>query len=90
MTLIPFIENAFKHAEHIRESGAVRINLLFENDRIYFECVNRISNKLIDNRTGGLGNELIEKRLQLLYGDSFKLNVKISEMNYQVKLNIHS
>ena len=90
MTLIPFIENAFKHAEHVRESGAVRINLLFESGRIYFNCINRISNLVTDNKSGGLGNELIEKRLQLLYGDNFTLNVILTESNYEVKLNVLS
>lgn len=90
MTLIPIIENAFKHAEHVREPGAVRIKLLFESGRIYFNCINRISNRVTDNKSGGLGNELIEKRLQLLYGDNFTLNVIMTESNYEVKLNVLS
>lgn len=90
MTLIPFIENAFKHSENVRESGAVRINLLFESGRIYFNCMNRISNRLFINKSGGLGNELIEKRLHLLYGDDFSLDIVMDESNYEVKLNICS
>jgi two-component system LytT family sensor kinase len=87
MTLIPYIENAFKYAEHAKVSKAVVIRLQFEKDRIVFDCTNHIA---IDQRgaMGGLGNALVEKRLQLIYGGKHHLAINATGESYHVHLEI--
>ncbi|MFZ4784908.1 MAG: sensor histidine kinase [Flavobacteriales bacterium] len=88
MTLIPYIENAFKYAEHAKVSKAVVIQLQFENDRIVFDCINHIATGQRAS-AGGLGNALVEKRLQLIYGAKHQLSINATSESYHVHLEIN-
>lgn len=89
MLFIPFIENAFKHAENKKTDNAINIKISAEKDTITFECENAYST---DTQTklghSGLGNELIQKRLMLLYPNKHTLNVTDENNTYKVKLTI--
>lgn len=87
MTLIPFIENAFKYAEHVRQSKAVDIRMNFEKSRIVFDCLNVVAHSQRQSN-GGLGNALVEKRLQLIYGEKHRLHIDASGEDYHVHLEI--
>lgn len=84
---IPFIENAFKHAGIA--DNAIRVEFIIEDDKISFNCEN-IYNKTprteLDHN--GLGNELIQKRLSLLYPERHELKITDNDGRYRVKLNI--
>jgi two-component system, LytTR family, sensor kinase len=90
MTFIPFVENAFKHAEGTKMDHALHINIVVKQDAISFECRNKYlrsdSPKLVSS---GLGNNLITKRLSLLYPNKHELNIIDHEETYTVKLNIN-
>ncbi|MCU0339344.1 MAG: sensor histidine kinase [Spirosomaceae bacterium] len=107
MTLIPFVENAFKHAPHLRHGNVIRIMLEVQEKTLVFLCENKIAqntqkelpsplqNSPSHNRkggrgvgSGGLGNELIQKRLLLLYPDSHLLEITSNDDVYQVKLEL--
>ena len=87
MLFIPFIENAFKHAENKKMEGAITINVVIEHTKIIFECNNSYST---DTQTklghGGLGNELIQKRLMLIYPNKHTLKITNENKMYKVKL----
>lgn len=89
MLFIPFIENAFKHTENKKVENAINIKVTIEQELIIFECENKYSE---NNQTkldqSGLGNELIRKRLTLLYPDKHKLNVTDKDGTYKVKLTL--
>lgn len=86
---IPFIENAFKHTQNKEQENAIRISFLMEANRIKFECSNVRTNKQeLKALHGGLGNELISKRLALLYPEKHKLEIKETEDVYLVKIEI--
>lgn len=89
MVFFPFIENAFKHTENRKNSSQIRIKFLIERDKIIFECENSYQ-KSITQKTdfGGLGNDLIRKRLMLIYPEKHELEIKDSEGIYQVKLTL--
>ncbi|MBL7931726.1 MAG: histidine kinase [Bacteroidia bacterium] len=89
MLFIPFIENAFKHAENNRIEEAVRLSFEIEKKKITFECVNHFS-KVQQQRPkySGLGNELIRRRLMLLYPNSHILEVNEENDVYSVKLEL--
>ncbi len=66
MLFIPFIENAFKHAENRKKDNAINIRFDVGDDTITFECENDYSsNNDIRKEYNGLGNELIKKRLKI-------------------------
>ena len=89
MLFIPFIENAFKHAENKKLDNAVNIKLTLSKEMIIFECENKFSERITnDNEQSGLGNELIAKRLQLLYPNKHTLDVSNKNKTYHVKLVI--
>ncbi len=91
MLFIPFIENAFKHAEDLKKEEAINIAFNIERSKITFECENRY----IYGATGkignsGLGNELIKKRLMLLYPAGHQLEVVDKNNVYKVKLVLNN
>jgi two-component system LytT family sensor kinase len=90
MVFIPFIENAFKHVADKKTENAIDINIIIEDNKILFECTNNSSNtsNSIDGYNG-LGNELIQKRLNLLYPNSHNLTIENQASFYKVILAIN-
>ncbi len=66
-TLIPFIENAFKHGDLKNEASPLSIELKKEGNDISFSVRNKIKQQQKD-KTGGIGLNNLKKRLELLYG----------------------
>ncbi|MEP6675931.1 MAG: histidine kinase [Ferruginibacter sp.] len=90
MLFISFVENAFKHSEHKKDQQAINIRIAAGSDGILFECENRYDKTYIaDNEYTGLGNELMLKRLKLLYPDH-TLDIKKTQDIYSVQLQIKS
>jgi len=88
MLFIPFIENAFKHAEAKKAENAIHIRIVIEAQRLTFACSNRYSETAQPAKAGGLGNELIRKRLQLLYPGRHTLSAAKNAQQYEVYLVI--
>jgi two-component system, LytTR family, sensor kinase len=90
MLFIPIIENAFKHAEDKRIKKAIEIRFKIEEGKLEFTCNNAYSNH---NQTklehSGLGNELIERRLNLLFKDKYEYVVNSENGFYKVKLILY-
>lgn len=84
---IPFIENAFKHAAPVE--NAIQIKFVIIEGSISFYCENSYSKtSSAELNTGGLGNELIQKRQLLLYPNRHTLNITDTDGIYKVKLTI--
>ena len=91
MTLIPFVENAFKHTEHCRDAGAIASRVTIERGRVAFECVNRCEAPAApDARSGGIGHALIRQRLELLYPGRHVLDAGADGDRYRVRLTIET
>jgi len=90
MVLIPFIENAFKHAENTNAQNAININLDIKHESFIFKCENSFNqNTQISSEHGGLGSEIIKKRLSLLYPDKHKLTITNNNELYKVELSLY-
>ena len=86
---IPFIENAFKHSENRKTDNSVNVNFVIEKNKIMFHCENNYSNNpQLKPEYGGLGNELICKRLALLYPDKHELEIFNEDNAYKIKLSV--
>jgi len=89
MVFIPFIENAFKHANNKKLENAIAIHIIIGNKTIQLVCENKFDSKpTIRQPDSGLGNELIQKRLQLIYPEKHTLEVNITDELYTINLTI--
>ncbi len=89
LLLIPFVENAFKHGISYRGNSFITILLSADADNVIFECRNSIAasngSKSIE---GGLGIENIKKRLDLIYGNTYRLTINRTDEDYFVLLTV--
>lgn len=89
MLFIPFIENAFKHAENKKIENAITICFVIEKDKIKFKCENVYTTGTpLKDEHSGLGNELIERRLILLYPNKHTFEVVNKNGIYKVNLSL--
>jgi LytS/YehU family sensor histidine kinase len=90
MVFIPFIENAFKHTNNKKVENAIFVNIIAKDTAIQLICENRYDAKAgrPAKQDGGLGNELVQKRLDLIYKGKHELHVKKTEDLYSVNLTI--
>ena len=90
MTFIPFIENAFKHSEGLKAEDAIVSRVIIDGQRVVFECSNRLPASPAAARQGGLGDELIRRRLALLYPNRHSLEAGAAGGVYNVRLTIEA
>ena len=86
--LINFVENAFKHGIDYEKVSIIDIALEVEGDQLLFKIENTIhqlKNKVIGNELG-LNN--VKKRLDLIYGDDYRLDLTSTNEYYLVELTI--
>ncbi len=89
MVFIPFIENAFKHTNNKKLENAINVHIIISNKAIQLVCENKFDSKPPVRQPGsGLGNELIQKRLQLIYPEKHVLEVNKTNELYTVNLTI--
>jgi two-component system, LytTR family, sensor kinase len=87
MVFIPFIENAFKHTNNKKLENAITVHIFIEDDTIQLVCENKFDSKpVVQQPNSGLGNELIQKRLNLIYPGKHIL--KVSEENKLYRVNL--
>lgn len=89
MVLIVFVENAFKHAKNT-VNGPIQIALKLWTDagHVYFEIENTtaLETVVFNDKTSGIGIATTVKRLDLLYGDVYRLAYGERNNCYFVKL----
>ncbi len=89
MLLIPFIENAFKYTENIKNNTTINVTIKVEKQQLTFICENSYQKAFQTTPHGGLGNELIKKRLQLQYPHMHKLEIENRNETYKVTLLLY-
>lgn len=89
MVLIPFMENAFKHTNNKKLEHAIMVHIVIGEEATQLLCENKIDLKIkSDQANGGLGNLLIEKRLNLIYPGTHRLEVSKTNESYKINLSI--
>jgi len=91
MLLINFVENAFKHCRKNSPSPGIKIILKIVDNSLTFEVKNYIST-IHDYRGHGEGFGLknIQRRLDLIYGKGYNLDIIKDNDEYTVKLFIEN
>lgn len=85
LVLISFVENAFKHGVANDPADPIRINIIANQKILHFGISNKKSHANKDN-IGGVGLNNVERRLQLLYPERYKLNIVNSATHYTSEL----
>lgn len=85
--ILPFVENAFKHSQKNVRRITIYIFLKADDNHLTLRIKNSISRdkKLI---RGGIGLKNVQRRLGLLYGTDYSLEVNSENNEYQVTLLI--
>ena len=72
-----------------KKENAIVINIAVKGKEIAFYCMNHCNdNPLSGQEAGGLGNELIRKRLELLYPGKHEMTITNDTKTYTVTLSI--
>jgi two-component system, LytTR family, sensor kinase len=89
MVFIPFIENAFKHTNNKKIENAITVNIFIKDETIQLVCENKFDSKgQVKKTNSGLGNDLIQRRLNLVYAGKQVLEVHKTNDLYSVNLTI--
>ncbi|TDG35334.1 hypothetical protein EZJ43_13580 [Pedobacter changchengzhani] len=87
LMLISFVENAFKHGVINDPKEPIKISIIANKKILNFSVINKKNNQNKDAQ-GGVGLPNVERRLQLIYPDRYKLNVVNSATHYTCELMI--
>ena len=86
LVFIPFVENAFKHGVAIDKPTTIDIDIEQKQGRLLFHCCNTKSDAKYE--FGGVGLNNVTKRLELIYGNDYSLDIDDGETKYDVTLNL--
>lgn len=90
LIFMPFIENAFKHGNRLAVPPGIFILMVISGKRIHFEIKNFVKEHCeSNNRNSGFGLVNIKRRLDLLYGNKYELEILNDKKIYSVKLNLN-
>ena len=87
LVMASFVENAFKHGISYESTSYVRAAVKLEEDQVVFCCVNsrHPSQSAVQH---GLGLENLRKRLELLYGPFYTLDIQETSDQYGILLKL--
>jgi sensor histidine kinase YesM len=81
------LENAFKHGvDSLSENAFIHIKLSVENEHILFEISNNFEAN--NDTSHGIGLENLKRRLQLLYKESYNLQMECKANIYKATLKL--
>lgn len=84
LLFIPFIENAIKH--NPESDSFIHISFQRQGEKLRFKCENPKAKLAREKKEGGIGLKNIKKRLDLLFGKNYKLNLRDEKETYTVTL----
>ena len=88
LVLIIFVENAFKHGISYSENSFVEVKVAVNGECLVFCCRNSKHHNTETDAKGGVGLVNVKRRLDLLYGDRYALDVDDSDGEYGVRLEL--
>lgn len=89
MLLMTFVENIFKHGiDKSSHENQIDISLSQHDGYLYFETSNIIHKIDAKKRTSGFGIENLRKRLTILYGTNYELEIKTINKKFVAYLKI--
>jgi two-component system, LytTR family, sensor kinase len=88
LLFIPLVENTFKHVSHyVDQPNEIKIELTHSGSKLIFTCFNT-SEHIPVKLNGGIGLKNVRRRLELLYGKDYSLQIDAKSSTYQINLQI--
>ncbi len=93
LLLVPFVENAFKHISHFTDRpNEIRITIHNESNVLKMNAYNTTDNYTgaegKEKKNGGIGLKNVQRRLELIYGSEYSLNIRESTYEFEINLTI--
>lgn len=88
LLFVVMVENAFKHGVSYLQKSDIEISLALSDSCIDFFCRNGKRPDSLVTKEGGIGLANLRKRLSLIYGSRFSLDVDDAAETYTVKMSI--
>lgn len=88
LLFIPFVENAVKHNSDSDHLSYVHLYFSVHNKQLMFRCENS-KPRIPVKREGGIGLANVRRRLDLLYGSQYTLQIEDKEITYNVNLHLN-
>lgn len=90
MLLIPFVENAFKHGTGFIMHAQIDINLFTTANKLFFAVRNKYNtaSEEVKDKTSGIGLANVKRRLNLLYGNNYVLQINTKDDWFYVTLQL--
>ncbi|WP_310557146.1 histidine kinase [Flavobacterium sp.] len=90
LLLLSLVENAFKHGAG-EDTGSPKIAIKISNSNAVFtfEISNTVSNDYENNGKENIGLSNIRKQLDLIYGNDYKMDIKLVSNSFTVILQIY-
>lgn len=89
LLFISFLENAFKYGVDYTKESLISVKLRRDDRHLVFYCSNFISDEISQQKKGsGIGLSNVRRRLDLIYGDSYELNISKQDSTYLVEMKI--
>lgn len=83
-----FIENAFKHSVSYQKECFIHIQMRVDENKLLLQIKNSKGPKKADLEASGIGLENVKKRLELLFGSNYQLDIFESAEEYSIHLSI--
>jgi two-component system, LytTR family, sensor kinase len=89
MLLIPFVENAFKHSQS-SINPEIEISVILTKAKLSLDVKNSYDtvNCNPKDNSGGIGLVNVKRRLELLYGNKYDLQIVKTNSTFQIQLHI--
>ena len=88
LLLVPFVENAFKHISHFQDrANKIEVEISREHNLLKFHVFNTTEQSgQPSERSGGIGLKNVRRRLELIYGESYLLDIRQTGKEFEVNL----
>ena len=88
LLFIVFIENAFKHGVSYNAASFISINITLDGKHLCFSCLNSKHTSGTSGKHEGIGLENVRQRMDIIYGNGYRLDINDSENLYSVNLTL--
>lgn len=89
LLLIPFVENAFKHGVSYQQPSYIDVKLFTDDEHVTMLCANsKAKNSPTMEERSGVGLENVNRRLELIYGEKYSLNINESDTDFKIALTL--
>ncbi|MDR1747261.1 MAG: histidine kinase, partial [Tannerella sp.] len=89
LLFIPFVENAVKHGNDNIRGSFIRLKFEQRDKQLIFSCINsKPAERQRTNKTGGIGLINVRRRLDLIFGNDYSLEINDKDDIFEVVAEI--